>query len=97
MAEKPPTTPRPDTIAAIATASGRGGIGVIRVSGPDLLPFSRQLCEKEPPPRLATLAGFRDAAGQLIDSGLLLYFPSPHAFTGEDGLELHGHGGTVVM
>ncbi len=97
MAEKPPTTPRPDTIAAIATASGRGGIGVIRVSGPDLLPFSRQLCEKEPPPRLATLAGFRDTAGQLIDSGLLLYFPSPHSFTGEDVLELHGHGGTVVM
>jgi tRNA modification GTPase len=97
VAEKPPTTPRPDTIAAIATASGRGGIGVIRVSGPDLLPFSRQLCEKEPPPRLATLAGFRDAAGQLIDSGLLLYFPSPHSFTGEDVLELHGHGGTVVM
>lgn len=97
MAEKPPTTPRPDTIAAIATASGRGGIGVIRVSGPDLLPFSRQLCEKEPPPRLATLAGFRDAAGQLIDSGLLVYFPSPHSFTGEDVLELHGHGGTVVM
>ena len=97
MAEKPPTTPRPDTIAAIATASGRGGIGVIRVSGPDLLPFSRQLCEKEPPPRLATLAGFRDAAGQLIDCGLLLYFPSPHSFTGEDVLELHGHGGTVVM
>ena len=97
MVEKPPTTPRPDTIAAIATASGRGGIGVIRVSGPDLLPFSRQLCEKEPPPRLATLAGFRDAAGQLIDSGLLLYFPSPHSFTGEDVLELHGHGGTVVM
>ena len=97
MAEKPPTTPRPDTIAAIATASCRGGIGVIRVSGPDLLPFSRQLCEKEPPPRLATLAGFRDAAGQLIDSGLLLYFPSPHSFTGEDVLELHGHGGTVVM
>ena len=97
MAEKPPTTPRLDTIAAIATAHGRGGIGVIRVSGPDLLPFSRQLCEKEPPPRLATLAGFRDAAGQLIDSGLLLYFPSPHSFTGEDVLELHGHGGTVVM
>ena len=97
MAEKPPTTPRPDTIAAIATASGRGGIGVIRVSGPDLLPFSRQLCEKEPQPRLATLAGFRDAAGQLIDSGLLVYFPSPHSFTGEDVLELHGHGGTVVM
>ena len=70
---------------------------MIRVSGPDLLPFSRQLCEKEPPPRLATLAGFRDAAGQLIDSGLLLYFPSPHSFTGEDVLELHGHGGAVVV
>ena len=97
MAEKPPTTPRPDTIAAIATAPGRGGIGVIRVSGPELCGFSRQLCGQEPHPRQATLAGFRDADGQLIDTGLLLYFPSPHSFTGEDVLELHGHGGTVVM
>lgn len=97
MAEKPPTTPRPDTIAAIATAPGRGGIGVIRVSGPELCGFSRQLCSQEPQPRQATLAGFRDAEGRLIDTGLLLYFPSPHSFTGEDVLELHGHGGTVVM
>ena len=97
VAEKLLTTPRPDTIAAIATAPGRGGIGVIRVSGPDLRAFCRSLCGKEAPPRQASLTGFHDAAGSLIDTGLLLYFPSPHSFTGEDVLELHGHGGTVVM
>ena len=96
MAERPPTIPRPDTIAAIATAPGRGGIGVIRVSGEGLRDFSRHLCATEPFPRQATLAGFRDASGQLIDTGLLLFFPRPHSFTGEDVLELHGHGGPVV-
>ena len=97
MAEKPPTTPRPETIAAIATAPGRGGIGIIRVSGPDLRAFSWQLCEKEPQARQVTLGSFRDTDGCLIDTGLLLYFPAPHSFTGEDVLELHGHGGSVVM
>ncbi len=96
MAERPPTIPRPDTIAAIATAPGRGGIGVIRVSGDGLREFSRRLCATEPLPRQATLTGFRDASGQLIDTGLLLFFPRPHSFTGEDVLELHGHGGPVV-
>ena len=97
MLEKLPTTLRPETIAAIATAPGRGGIGVIRVSGPDLRFFSWQLCEKELQARQATLVGFRDADDCLIDTGFLIYFSAPHSFTGEDVLELHGHGGAVVM
>lgn len=92
MAARPP-----ETIAAIATAPGRGGIGVVRVAGTDLLPLARQLAGKEPAPRVATLATFRDAGGHAIDSGLLLHFPAPHSFTGDDVLELHGHGGPVVM
>lgn len=86
-----------DTIAAIATAPGRGGVGVIRISGSNLLPFAFALSEKNPKPRYATLAEFRAADGSTIDSGLLLYFPNPHSFTGEDVLELQGHGGPVVM
>jgi tRNA modification GTPase len=97
VAEKPPTTPRPETIAAIATAPGRGGIGVIRLSGSDLLTFAQALSGKQPPPRRATLADFRSADGSRIDSGLLLFFPAPHSFTGEDVLEVHGHGGPVVL
>ena len=103
MAEKPPTTTRPDpaqrveTIAAIATAPGRGGIGVIRLSGQGLQALARTLCGKLPSPRLATLADFRAADGRLIDTGLLLYFPAPHSYTGEDVLELQGHGGPVVL
>ncbi|MDR1995621.1 tRNA uridine-5-carboxymethylaminomethyl(34) synthesis GTPase MnmE [Azonexus sp.] len=86
-----------DTIAAIATAPGRGGVGVIRISGSALLPFALALCGKTPKPRHATLAEFRAADGSAIDSGLLLYFPNPHSFTGEDVLELQGHGGPVVL
>jgi tRNA modification GTPase len=86
-----------DTIAAIATAPGRGGVGVIRVSGSDLLPFAFALSGKTPKPRYATLADFKATDGSTIDSGLLLYFPNPHSFTGEDVLELQGHGGPVVM
>jgi len=103
VAERPPTTPRPDsgpyseTIAAIATASGRAGIGVIRLSGYGLLGFAHALSGKEPLARQATLSHFRAADGCLIDSGLLVYFPAPHSFTGEDVLELQGHGGTVVL
>ena len=97
MADRPPTTPRPDTIAAIATAPGRGGIGVVRVSGRELLPRAERLTGKTPAPRTATLAGFRAENGETIDTGLLLYFPAPHSFTGDDVLELHGHGGTVVL
>ena len=97
MAERPPTTPSSDTIAAIATAPGRGGIGVIRISGRNLRPLAEALCGKCPPPRLATLANFRAADGSVIDSGLLLHFSAPNSFTGEDVLELQGHGGTVVL
>jgi len=87
----------PDTIVAIATAPGRGGIGVVRVSGAGLAAFARALTGREPRPRLATLARFRDADGEAIDEGVLLYFPAPASFTGEDVLELQGHGGPVVM
>ena len=97
MAEKPPTTPRPDTIAAIATAPGRGGIGVVRISGTDLPELVQALCGRTAPARQAVLVGFRAADGSLIDTGLLLYFPAPHSFTGEDVLELQGHGGPVVL
>lgn len=86
-----------DPIAAIATPPGRGGIGVVRVSGPHLLPLAEALTGKTPTPRRALLADFRAADGEPIDRGLLLYFAAPHSFTGEDVLELHGHGGPVVM
>ncbi len=86
-----------DTIAAIATAPGRGGVGVIRISGSNLLPFAFALTGKTPKPRYATLADFKTADGATVDSGLLLFFPGPHSFTGEDVLELQGHGGPVVM
>ncbi len=85
------------TIAAIATAPGRGGVGVIRISGSNLLPFAFALTGKTPKPRYATLADFHAADGSTIDTGLLLYFPNPQSFTGEDVLELQGHGGPVVM
>ena len=85
------------TIAAIATAPGRGGVGVIRISGSNLLPFAFALTGKSPKPRYATLADFQAADGSTIDTGLLLYFPNPHSFTGEDVLELQGHGGPVVL
>ncbi|HEX8961437.1 MAG TPA: tRNA uridine-5-carboxymethylaminomethyl(34) synthesis GTPase MnmE [Rhodocyclaceae bacterium] len=88
---------RSDTIAAVATAPGRGGIGVVRVSGSDLSDLARRLSGVVPSPRQAHLATFRDAAGAAIDQGILLFFPAPHSFTGEDVLELQGHGGPVVM
>jgi tRNA modification GTPase len=86
-----------DTIAAIATAPGRGGVGIVRLSGVGLAALARDLSGKTPAPRHATLADFRAADGSVIDSGLLLHFPGPASFTGEDVLELHGHGGPVVL
>ena len=88
---------RRDTIAAVATPPGRGGIGVVRVSGPDVAPLARRLVGRLPPARFATVANFRAADGEVIDAGLVLYFQAPHSFTGEDVLELHGHGGPVVL
>jgi tRNA modification GTPase len=90
-------TPAADVIAAIATASGRAGIGVVRVSGARLDRFAERLLGRVPPPRRAVRAVFADAAGAAIDDGLALYFPAPHSYTGEDVLELQGHGGPVVM
>lgn len=86
-----------DTIAAVATAPGRGGVGIVRVSGAGLSDFAERLTGKAPTPRLAQFAAFRDAAGEAIDQGILLYFAAPHSFTGEDVVELQGHGGPVVM
>lgn len=86
-----------DTIAAIATAPGRGGIGVVRVSGRGLEAFARELCGFVPQPRIARFARFMDARQQALDEGLLLFFPAPYSFTGEDVIELQGHGGPVVM
>jgi tRNA modification GTPase len=88
---------RTDTIAAIATAQGRGGIGVVRVSGTRLLDFAQALTRIRPPPRQAVLTTFRDAVGEPIDQGILLYYAAPHSFTGEEVLEVQGHGGPVVM
>ncbi|MCC6657851.1 MAG: tRNA uridine-5-carboxymethylaminomethyl(34) synthesis GTPase MnmE [Rhodocyclaceae bacterium] len=86
-----------DAIVAVATAPGRGGIGVVRLSGRELGPFASQLTGSIPSPRRAVLARFCDAAGAEIDEGIVLYFPAPHSYTGEDVLELQGHGGPVVM
>ncbi|MBA4741727.1 MAG: tRNA uridine-5-carboxymethylaminomethyl(34) synthesis GTPase MnmE [Azoarcus sp.] len=86
-----------DTIAAIATAPGRGGIGIVRVSGPSLLPFAHALTGRLPSPRHAGFARFLDDTGQAIDEGLLIHFPGPASFTGEDVIELQGHGGPVVL
>ena len=89
--------PRTGIIAAIATAAGRGGIGVVRVSGDGLLPFAKALTGRQPLARQATLSSFLDSDGVAIDRGILLFFPAPHSFTGEDVLELQGHGGPVVL
>jgi tRNA modification GTPase len=86
-----------DTIVAIATPPGTGGIGVVRVSGDDCERIARAMLGSLPEPRVATFAAFVDARGEHLDEGLALYFPGPASFTGESVLELHGHGGPVVM
>jgi tRNA modification GTPase len=86
-----------DTIAAIATPAGRGGIGIVRISGPGAPEIARTLTGALPPPRRARLDTFRDARGEIIDQGLVLFFPAPHSYTGEAVVELQGHGGPVVM
>jgi len=92
-----PAPSLPDTIAAIATAPGRGGIGVVRVSGAALAPFARALTGRDSKPRHAGFTHFVDAGGKPIDEGILIYFPAPHSFTGEDVIELQGHGGPIVL
>jgi len=86
-----------DPIAAIATAPGRGGVGIVRISGKGLSPLVQALCGRALRPREATYLPFNDAAGQPIDQGLALHFPAPHSYTGEDVLELQAHGGPVVL
>jgi tRNA modification GTPase len=88
---------RRDTIAAIATATGRAGVGVVRISGPAVPELIRAIIGRPLPPRAAALARFRDAAGEAIDQGIALYFRAPASYTGEDVLELQGHGGPVVL
>jgi tRNA modification GTPase len=86
-----------DAIAAIATAPGRGGVGVVRVSAGDVAAFAEGLLGRVPPPRHATYARFLAADGSTLDEGIALRFVAPHSFTGEDVLELQGHGGPVVL
>ena len=86
-----------DPIVAIATAPGRGAVGIVRVSGPALAGLAERLCGRPLEPRVATYTAFRDAAGGIIDQGLALYFAAPHSYTGEDVLELQAHGGPVVL
>jgi len=93
----PSGDPRRDTIAAVATPPGRGGIGIVRLSGPAVPHIAARILGSLPPRRVAKLAHFRDARGEALDEGIALYFAAPHSYTGEDVLELHGHGGPVVM
>ncbi|MBB3640671.1 tRNA uridine-5-carboxymethylaminomethyl(34) synthesis GTPase MnmE [Variovorax atrisoli] len=86
-----------DPIVAIATASGRGAVGIVRVSGARLAPLVDAICGRALKPREATYLPFRDAEGEPVDHGLAIHFPSPHSFTGEDVLELQAHGGSVVL
>jgi tRNA modification GTPase len=86
-----------DTIVAAATPPGRGGIGIVRVSGRRAPEIARAILGSLPEPRVATRRRFLDGSGETIDDGIALYFPEPGSFTGEHVLELHGHGGPVVM
>ena len=86
-----------DTIAAVATPPGRGGIGIVRISGERCAAMAPALLGRVPPPRQAQLADFLDADGSAIDRGIALFFPAPRSFTGEDVLELQGHGGRIVV
>ncbi len=85
------------TIAAIATPPGLGGVGIVRISGPGVPAVARAVIGRLPAPRQAVFARFLSHEGEPIDEGIALYFPAPHSFTGEEVLELQGHGGPVVM
>ncbi len=86
-----------DTIAAIATPSGNGGVGIIRISGTLAIEIAKKLTDHSISPRQAQFTSFKDDDGTVIDSGIFLYFPNPASYTGEDIVELQGHGGTVVL
>ena len=89
--------PAGDTIAAVATPPGRGGIGIVRISGEKVADLARAVLGKLPPARQATLAIARDAQGRALDQGIVLYYAAPSSYTGEDVLEFQGHGGHAVM
>lgn len=98
MLSTQPFTANAPTIAAIATAAGRGGVGVIRISGHQLLSLAQAITGgKTPKPRTALYTDFLDEHGNAIDNGILLYFAAPASFTGEDVIELQGHGGQIVL
>jgi tRNA modification GTPase len=86
-----------DTIAAIATPPGRGGIGIVRISGGNAQAIAQKITGGIPKPRYASLSKFLDENGEAIDQGIALFFPAPHSYTGEDVLELQGHGGPAIM
>ncbi|MDH3336638.1 MAG: tRNA uridine-5-carboxymethylaminomethyl(34) synthesis GTPase MnmE [Gammaproteobacteria bacterium] len=90
-------TSAPDTIVATATPAGTAGVGIVRLSGSEAERIARGMLGSLPEPRYATYRTFRNARGEKLDSGVALYFPAPASFTGEAVLELHGHGGPVVM
>jgi tRNA modification GTPase len=92
-----PTEKSADTICAIATPAGTGGLGIVRVSGPGVPWLSKKLLGSELKARYATLSDFTDEHGEIIDSGIALFFPAPKSFTGEHVLELQGHGGTFIL
>lgn len=87
----------PDTVAAIATAPGQAGVGIVRVSGPLAKPIATTMLGYTPKPRYAHYGAFLDQSNELIDEGIGLFFPNPHSFTGEDVFELQGHGGTIIL
>ncbi|WLD58186.1 tRNA uridine-5-carboxymethylaminomethyl(34) synthesis GTPase MnmE [Salinispirillum sp. LH 10-3-1] len=86
-----------DTICAIATPPGRGGVGIVRISGPKAKAIAQTIVQRPLTPRYAHYGPFYDASGEVLDEGLALFFPNPHSFTGEDVLELQGHGGPVIL
>ena len=86
-----------DTIVSAATPPGTGGIGIVRISGDDAPRIGQQMLGELPLPRVATLRDFTGPDGEAIDTGIALYFPAPGSFTGEAVVELHGHGGPVVV
>ena len=92
-----PLMAKPDVVAAVASAPGRAAIGIVRLSGPLLNSFMHALLARELPPRRAVLSDFLDHDGTVLDTGIAIFFPAPHSYTGEDVLELQGHGGPAVL
>ncbi len=92
-----PSAGEGDTIAAVATPPGRGGVGIVRVSGPAVPAIARAMLGHDPQPRHAAYGAFLGTGGEVLDRGIALYFPAPNSYTGEHVLELQGHGGPVVL